>query len=79
MAGRGIDIPGVSHVINYDMPNDIKYTHIIERTGRAGKTSTAITFLTMYHTDVFYDLKQLLVESRSPVPQELARHEASMF
>ncbi|KAI8568635.1 hypothetical protein RHMOL_Rhmol02G0215800 [Rhododendron molle] len=39
VAGRGIDIPDVAHVINYDMPDKIeKYTHRIGRTGRAGKT-----------------------------------------
>eukprot|EP00968_Pinguiococcus_pyrenoidosus_P028297 scaffold7752_cov267-Pinguiococcus_pyrenoidosus.AAC.2 len=39
VAGRGLDIPDVSHVFNYDMPGSIEaYTHRIGRTGRAGKT-----------------------------------------
>ncbi|XP_059285626.1 DEAD-box ATP-dependent RNA helicase 21 isoform X1 [Lycium ferocissimum] len=80
VAGRGIDIPDVAHVINYDMPNNIEaYTHRIGRTGRAGKTGIATTFLTMHDTEVFYDLKQMLTQSNSPVPPELARHEASKF
>ncbi|KAK4711480.1 hypothetical protein R3W88_005993 [Solanum pinnatisectum] len=80
VAGRGIDIPDVAHVINYDMPNNIEaYTHRIGRTGRAGKTGVATTFLTMQDTEVFYDLKQMLTQSNSPVPPELARHEASKF
>ncbi|XP_010249341.1 PREDICTED: DEAD-box ATP-dependent RNA helicase 21 [Nelumbo nucifera] len=80
VAGRGIDIPDVAHVINYDMPGNIEmYTHRIGRTGRAGKTGVATTFLTLHDTDVFYDLKQMLVQSNSPVPPELARHEASKF
>ncbi|KAF3639309.1 putative ATP-dependent RNA helicase DDX23 [Capsicum annuum] len=80
VASRGIDIPGVAHVINYDMPNNIEaYTHRIGRTGRAGKTGVATTFLTMQDTEVFYDLKQMLTQSNSPVPPELARHEASKF
>ncbi|CAH9052280.1 unnamed protein product [Cuscuta epithymum] len=80
VAGRGIDIPDVAHVINYDMPNNIEaYTHRIGRTGRAGKTGVATTFLTLQDTDVFYDLKQMLIQSNSPVPPELARHEASKF
>ncbi|KAK9120269.1 hypothetical protein Scep_018362 [Stephania cephalantha] len=80
VAGRGIDIPDVAHVINHDMPNQIEmYTHRIGRTGRAGKTGVATTFLTMHDTDVFYDLKQMLIQSNSPVPPELARHEASKF
>jgi ATP-dependent RNA helicase DDX23/PRP28 len=80
VAGRGIDIPDVAHVINYDMPGNIEmYTHRIGRTGRAGKTGVATTFLTLFDSDVFYDLKQMLVQSNSPVPPELARHEASKF
>ncbi|KAH6771099.1 P-loop containing nucleoside triphosphate hydrolases superfamily protein [Perilla frutescens var. hirtella] len=80
VAGRGIDIPDVAHVINYDMPRNIEaYTHRIGRTGCAGKTGIASTFLTLYDTDVFYDLKQMLIQSNSPVPPELARHEASKF
>lgn len=78
--GRGIDIPDVAHVINYDMPTSIDmYTHRIGRTGRAGKTGEATTFLTLGDTEVFYDLKQMLTQSNSPVPPELARHEASKF
>lgn len=80
VAGRGIDIPDVAHVINFDMPSNIEmYTHRIGRTGRAGKTGIATTFLTLYDTEVFYDLKQMLMQSNSPVPPELARHEASKF
>ncbi|KAL0305037.1 UNVERIFIED_CONTAM: DEAD-box ATP-dependent RNA helicase 21 [Sesamum angustifolium] len=80
VAGRGIDIPDVAHVINYDMPGNIEaYTHRIGRTGRAGKTGVASTFLTLHDTEVFYDLKQMLIQSNSPVPPELARHEASKF
>ncbi|XP_052625194.1 DEAD-box ATP-dependent RNA helicase 21 [Lactuca sativa] len=80
VAGRGIDIPDVAHVINYDMPGKIEmYTHRIGRTGRAGKTGIATTFLTLHDTDVFYDLKQMLTQSNSYVPPELARHEASKF
>ncbi|GAA0165917.1 hypothetical protein Leryth_010778 [Lithospermum erythrorhizon] len=80
VAGRGIDIPDVGHVINFDMPGSIEpYTHRIGRTGRAGKTGVATTFLTVSDSDVFYDLKQMLIQSNSPVPPELARHEASKF
>ncbi len=47
VAGRGIDIKDVSLVINYDMAKSIEqYTHRIGRTGRAGKSGHAITFLT---------------------------------
>lgn len=76
VAGRGIDIRDVSHVINYDMAKTIEdYTHRIGRTGRAGKTGVAISFCTEDDSHLFYDLK-LLVQS-SPVshcPPELANH-----
>jgi ATP-dependent RNA helicase DeaD len=47
VAARGLDITGVSHVVNYDVPNspDV-YVHRIGRTGRAGETGKAITLIT---------------------------------
>ena len=48
VAGRGIDVPDVALVVNYDMPNTIEnYTHRIGRTGRAGRKGVALTFLTL--------------------------------
>ncbi|MBU6166819.1 MAG: DEAD/DEAH box helicase [Alphaproteobacteria bacterium] len=47
VAARGLDIPGVSHVINYDMPwHPDDYVHRIGRTGRAGRTGIAYSFAT---------------------------------
>lgn len=46
VASRGLDIPNVSHVINYDLPESIDdYTHRIGRTGRANKHGVALTFM----------------------------------
>ncbi|CAB1367836.1 DEAD/DEAH box helicase [Denitratisoma oestradiolicum] len=46
VAARGIDVPRVSHVINYDIPYDTEaYVHRIGRTGRAGRAGTAILFI----------------------------------
>lgn len=46
VAARGIDISGLSHVVNYSLPFDTAtYVHRIGRTGRAGTTGTAITFV----------------------------------
>ncbi len=47
VASRGLDISGLSHVINYALPQDAEsYVHRVGRTGRAGQTGTAITFIT---------------------------------
>src|SRR5208282_5347125 len=46
VASRGLDIEGVSHVVNYDMPRDpTSYFHRIGRTGRAGATGIAVTLV----------------------------------
>lgn len=46
VASRGLDIDGVTHVVNYDVPNDpLLYFHRIGRTGRAGASGTAVTLV----------------------------------
>ncbi|MDR3565962.1 MAG: DEAD/DEAH box helicase [Negativicutes bacterium] len=46
IAARGLDIEGITHIFNYDIPHDVEsYIHRIGRTGRAGQTGTAITFV----------------------------------
>uniref|UniRef100_A0A6Q2YZE5 Probable ATP-dependent RNA helicase DDX23 n=1 Tax=Esox lucius TaxID=8010 RepID=A0A6Q2YZE5_ESOLU len=76
VAGRGIDIHDVSMVLNYDMAKNIEdYIHRIGRTGRAGKSGVALTFLTKEDSAVFYDLKQAFLESPvSTCPPELSNH-----
>lgn len=47
LAARGLDVEGVTHVINYDIPHDVDwYVHRIGRTGRAGNSGTAVTLYT---------------------------------
>ena len=79
LAGRGIDVPDVSLVVNFNMALNIEsYTHRIGRTGRAGKSGVAITFLGNEDSDVLYDLKQMMMKSSlSKVPEELRKHEAA--
>lgn len=51
VAARGIDIPGITHVFNYDLPKFAEdYVHRIGRTGRAGRSGTAISLA--HHTEV---------------------------
>jgi superfamily II DNA/RNA helicase len=46
VAARGIDVDGISHVINFDAPEDREgYVHRVGRTGRAGRTGTGVTFV----------------------------------
>jgi ATP-dependent RNA helicase DDX23/PRP28 len=78
VSARGLDIKGVTHVINYDMPNAIKeYVHRIGRTGRAGEKGLATAFITNDDAEVFYDLKQTLISTNNHVPPELDKHPAS--
>ncbi|KAK6587400.1 hypothetical protein PZA11_000690 [Diplocarpon coronariae] len=79
LAGRGIDVPDVSLVVNFNMSSSIEsYTHRVGRTGRAGQSGVAITFLGNEDADVMYDLKQMLTKSSiSRVPEELRKHEAA--
>merc|ERR1712083_470469 len=65
VASRGLDIEGVSLVVNYDMPTDIdSYVHRIGRTGRIGNEGKAITFVACDDNGAacenFVALKQLL-------------------
>jgi ATP-dependent RNA helicase RhlE len=61
IAARGLDITGVSHVVNFDMPNTSDaYTHRIGRTGRSGQTGTAFTFVTSDDTDAVRALEHRL-------------------
>jgi ATP-dependent RNA helicase DeaD len=59
VAARGLDIEGVTHVINYDIPEDPEiYVHRIGRTGRAGKEGIAITFITGTEMYLLKKIKQ---------------------
>ncbi len=58
---RGLDISDVSHVINFDMPNELgDYIHRIGRTGRAGKDGTAISFINEAEQSYQTDIEQLM-------------------
>ena len=46
VAARGIDVQGITHVINYELPDDVEvYTHRSGRTGRAGKSGICISII----------------------------------
>jgi ATP-dependent RNA helicase RhlE len=63
IAARGIDVSGISHVINYDMPDTVDaYTHRIGRTGRAARTGDAFTFVTPEDRGFVGDIEHVLGE-----------------
>jgi ATP-dependent RNA helicase DeaD len=60
VAARGLDIPWVSHVINYDMPDDpTMYFHRVGRTARAGKRGTSISLVSREDHDIFKGIKNM--------------------
>jgi ATP-dependent RNA helicase DDX3X len=72
VAARGLDIPNVTHVVNYDLPTDIDdYVHRIGRTGRAGNTGISTAFFNRGNRGVVRDLIELLKEANQEVPQFL--------
>lgn len=74
VAARGLDIPNVTQVVNYDLPTDIDdYVHRIGRTGRAGNTGKATTFFNDNNRNVARSLADLLKEANQEVPEFLTR------
>jgi len=74
VASKGLDFPGIQHVINYDMPGEIEnYIHRIGRTGRRGKTGVATTFINKNTPEItLLDLKGVLKEAKQRIPPMLA-------
>ncbi|KZT43103.1 DEAD-domain-containing protein [Sistotremastrum suecicum HHB10207 ss-3] len=69
VAARGLDIPNVMHVINYDLPSDIDdYVHRIGRTGRAGNTGLSTAFFNHGNRNIASELLELLREANQTIP-----------
>ncbi|XP_038207108.1 probable ATP-dependent RNA helicase DDX43 [Zerene cesonia] len=72
VASRGIDIKDLTHVVNLDFPRHIEeYVHRIGRTGRAGKTGIALSFITRSDWAHAKELIKILEEANQEVPDEL--------
>ena len=78
VAARGLDIPSVDLVLNYDIPGDSKtYVHRVGRTARAGKAGKAISLVSQYDPEIWLRLERAL---GTQVPQEMvAREELDVF
>jgi ATP-dependent RNA helicase RhlE len=75
IAARGIDIPGVSHVFNYDLPDvPEQYVHRIGRTARAGADGIAIAFCSPDERANLRDIERLTKQrlAADPLPQDFA-------
>lgn len=69
VAARGLDIPHVKHVINFDLPSDVEeYVHRIGRTGRMGNLGVATSFFNDKNRNICADLVELLTETKQDVP-----------
>ncbi|MEK3944758.1 MULTISPECIES: DEAD/DEAH box helicase [Paenibacillus] len=71
VAARGLDVSGVTHVINFDLPQDPEsYVHRIGRTGRAGKEGTAWSFVTPREIDHLHLIERVTRHriTRKPLP-----------
>ncbi|KAI3714797.1 hypothetical protein L6452_21757 [Arctium lappa] len=75
VASRGLDIPRVAHVINFDLPKDIdSYVHRIGRTGRAGKSGLATAFFNAKNSSIAKALSELIKEAHQESPSWLAQY-----
>ncbi|KAG2414585.1 ATP-dependent rRNA helicase RRP3 [Aspergillus terreus] len=75
VAARGLDIPAVDYVLNYDLPQDSKtYIHRVGRTARAGKSGIAFSFVTQYEVELWLRIEDALgkkVEEYKPEKDEV--------
>eukprot|EP00045_Choanoeca_perplexa_P005051 m.42649 g.42649 ORF g.42649 m.42649 type:complete len:456 (+) comp12904_c0_seq1:54-1421(+) len=71
VASRGLDIPHVDVVVNYDIPTHSKdYIHRVGRTARAGRAGKAITMVTQYDVELFQRIEQLIGKKLEEHPTE---------
>ncbi len=84
VAARGLDVDRITHVINYDIPNDVEsYVHRIGRTGRAGRTGDALLFVSPRDRRMLRIIEQVTGQKIEPMlmptNDDLNRHRVDSF
>jgi len=84
VAARGLDVDRISHVINYDIPNDVEaYVHRIGRTGRAGRSGIAVLFVSPRERRMMQDIErftgQRLLPMKMPTRADVAARRMALF
>jgi ATP-dependent RNA helicase DeaD len=84
VAARGLDVDRISHVVNYDIPNDVEaYVHRIGRTGRAGRSGIAVLFVSPRERRMMQDIErftgQRLQAMKMPTRADVAARRMALF
>jgi len=84
VAARGLDVERISHVVNYDMPNDVEaYVHRIGRTGRAGRSGVAVLFVSPRERRMMQDIErftgQRIQPMKMPTRADVAARRMALF
>ncbi len=84
VAARGLDVERISHVINYDIPNDVEaYVHRIGRTGRAGRSGVAVLFVSPRERRMMQEIErftgQRIMPMKMPTQADVAARRIALF
>jgi ATP-dependent RNA helicase DeaD len=84
VAARGLDVERISHVINYDVPNDVEaYVHRIGRTGRAGRSGVAVLFISPRERRMMMEIErytgQRITPMKMPTQADVAARRVALF
>ena len=84
VAARGLDVERISHVVNYDIPNDVEaYVHRIGRTGRAGRSGVTVLFVLPRERRMMTEIErytgQRIMPMKMPTQADVAARRIAMF